>query len=132
MGLEEIDPEDRDEETSDTPGSSKQEIPTDERQLALEMHLGESALGRQSIHEKLRLAEVEPAYHDDDSDEEDDRDFEPNIGWYSLYDSSEPTLTQNKPKLDNRFPPPPSTKTDAFNRLWCRQIQQARRAGRKH
>ena len=80
LGLEEIDPGDCADETNDTPESSKQEIPTAERQLALEMRLGESTLERQSIHEELLLAEVDPEYHDDDSGEDDDRDIKPDIG----------------------------------------------------
>ena len=53
LGLEEADPEYRDDGIGDPPGSSKKGVPTDERPGSLEMRAGESEAERQSLHDEF-------------------------------------------------------------------------------
>ena len=81
--LEEADPEDRDDGNGNPPDSSKKGILTDERQLASEMRLGESAVERQSLHDEFVLEE-DPEYPDDSigepPDSNDDEDIKTTLG----------------------------------------------------
>ena len=102
--LEEVDPEDRVGGSGDPTDSSKKGVLTDERQLALEVRLGQSAVDRQSLQEgfvfsKKRTQNTMMTVLATHLLQTTTRILK-NIGWHSLDDSGDRTLRQNKRKLE--------------------------------